>query len=61
MLLLFGGYVLVDSLLKLVRLEHPPIGTVVVFGEQVWQGWLMLGACSASASACGSPTRPPAP
>jgi len=43
-LLLFGGYVLFDSLMKLARLEHPPIGTVVVFGEQVWQGWLMLGA-----------------
>ncbi len=30
--------------MKLARLEHPPIGAVVVFGEQVWQGWLMLGA-----------------
>jgi divalent metal cation (Fe/Co/Zn/Cd) transporter len=43
-LLLLGVYVLGDSLMKLVKAEHPPIGLVEVFGQEVWLGWLMLGA-----------------
>jgi divalent metal cation (Fe/Co/Zn/Cd) transporter len=43
-LLLFGSFVLFDSGMKLVKVEHPPIGTVVLFGEQLWLGWLMLAA-----------------
>jgi cation diffusion facilitator family transporter len=43
-LLVLGGYVLFESALKLVTAEHPSIGTVVVLGEQVWLGWLMLPA-----------------
>lgn len=26
----------------LYRLEHPTIGSMVLFGEPVWLGWLML-------------------
>jgi divalent metal cation (Fe/Co/Zn/Cd) transporter len=43
-LLAFGSFILFDSAMKLVRVEHPPIGTVVIFGEQLWLGWLMLVA-----------------
>jgi cation diffusion facilitator family transporter len=39
-----GGFLLVDAVLKLVRQEHPTIGTVVVFGQPIWLGWLMLPA-----------------
>ena len=48
-LLLFGGFILVDSALKLVTAEHPTIGLVEVFGEQVWLGWLTLPALAWSA------------
>ncbi len=43
-LLALGAYVLFDSAMRLVLAEHPPIGTVVVFGQQLWLGWLMLAA-----------------
>lgn len=42
-LLLFG-----DALASLVRREHPTIGFVSLFGTQVWQGWLMIGALAYS-------------
>jgi cation diffusion facilitator family transporter len=43
-LLVLGGYVFLDSAIKLVRAEHPPIGVIQLFGEEVWLGWLMIGA-----------------
>ena len=43
-LLLFGSYILVESALKLVTAEHPPIGVIEIFGETVWLGWVMLPA-----------------
>ena len=43
-LLILGAYVLLDSAMRLVLAEHPPIGTVVVLGQQLWLGWLMLAA-----------------
>lgn len=43
-LLVMGAYVLFDSLLKLVMAEHPPIGVIRLFGEEVWLGWVMIGA-----------------
>src|SRR5688572_3948860 len=43
-LLSFGLFLLTDSLLKLITLEHPSIGTVVLFGHQIWLGWLMIPA-----------------
>src|SRR3546814_20331326 len=39
-----GGYLLVESALKLIRLEHPTIGSVELFGWSVWLGWLMVPA-----------------
>jgi cation diffusion facilitator family transporter len=43
-LLVLGGYVFLDSAIKLVRAEHPPIGVIQLFGEEVWLGWVMIGA-----------------
>ena len=48
-LLFFGGFILVDSALKLAMAEHPPLGLVEVFGEQIWLGWLTLPALAWSA------------
>src|SRR3546814_9745510 len=44
-----GGYLLVESALKLIRLEHPTIGSVELFGWSVWLGWLMIPALVYSA------------
>lgn len=43
-LTLIGSYVLLDSLYKLIMMEHPSIGTIELFGETVWMGWLMVAA-----------------
>ena len=43
-LLLLGSYVLIDSLLKLVMAERPPIGVFVIGGWDPWAGWVMLAA-----------------
>ena len=43
-LLALGSYVLVDSALKLIRAEHPPIGVISLFGAEVWLGWVMIAA-----------------
>ena len=48
-LLLLGGYIVFESALKLIKTEHPTIGLVEVFGQQVWLGWLMLAALAYSA------------
>lgn len=37
-------YLLIDSVLKLVHQEHPTIGSVFIFGHQVWFGWVMIAA-----------------
>jgi cation diffusion facilitator family transporter len=43
-LLIMGVFLVVDSVLKLLSGEHPPIGMVELFDWQVWLGWLMIGA-----------------
>src|SRR5918999_73387 len=43
-LLVLGAFVFFDSALKLISLEHPPIGVIQLFGEEIWLGWLMIGA-----------------
>jgi cation diffusion facilitator family transporter len=40
-LFLMGATLLLDALLKLAAAEHPSIGTVMIFGHQIWLGWLM--------------------
>jgi cation diffusion facilitator family transporter len=44
-----GGFLVVDSVLKLLSGEHPPIGMVELFDWQVWLGWLMIAALVYSA------------
>lgn len=48
-LTLFGGYLLVESALALIRGEHPTIGMIEVFNRQLWLGWLMILALLYSA------------
>jgi cation diffusion facilitator family transporter len=39
-----GSFLLLDSGMKLVSMEHPSIGTVRLFGQTVWLGWPMIAA-----------------
>ncbi len=48
-LLLFGSFILIESTFKLVTAEHPPLGVIELFGEQIWLGWVMLPALAWSA------------
>jgi cation diffusion facilitator family transporter len=48
-LLLMGAFIVVDSGMKLVTAEHPPIGVVEIFGQTPWLGFLMLPALAWSA------------
>jgi len=41
-LLAIGTNLAVEAVTGLVAAEHPTIGTVVLFGETVWLGWLMV-------------------
>jgi cation diffusion facilitator family transporter len=41
-LLVMGGYLIVDSALKLITGEHPSIGGIELFGQTFWLGWLMI-------------------
>ena len=43
-LIVLGAVILFDSILKLIRFEHPPIGLVQPFGDEIWLGWLMIAA-----------------
>jgi cation diffusion facilitator family transporter len=43
-LLVMGAYVFLDSAIKLVLAEHPPIGVIQLFGQEVWLGWVMIAA-----------------
>ena len=42
-LLAFGGFLLFQSVMTLLRAERPDVGVFVVFGQDVWQGWIMIG------------------
>lgn len=39
-----GAFILFDSVERLIVGTHPPIGTVEVFNQQVWLGYIMIGA-----------------
>jgi cation diffusion facilitator family transporter len=43
-LLVLGTYIFLESALKLVTRERPPIGAIELFGQTIWQGWVMLAA-----------------
>ncbi len=42
-LLTMGAFLILDSITGLISAEHPPIGSVVIFSQPVWLGWLMMG------------------
>lgn len=41
-LLAVGGNLAVESIIGLIAREHPTIGTVRLFGNTIWLGWLMI-------------------
>lgn len=43
-----GAFLVYESLLALLRTEHPTVPPVTVFGREVWMGWLMIAALSYS-------------
>lgn len=43
-LLMMGGLLLFNSAMGLISQEKPPIGLTVLFGYDIWAGWLMVGA-----------------
>ncbi len=43
-LTLFGLFILGDSAMTLIKREHASIGLTVLFGYELWAGWLMIGA-----------------
>lgn len=38
-----GAFLIIDSASGLISAEHPPIGSVELFGQTIWLGWLMMG------------------
>ncbi|MFA5606488.1 MAG: cation transporter [Leucobacter sp.] len=42
-LLTVGGTLAFESVMGLIKAEHPTIGTVQLFGVTIWLGWLMVG------------------
>ena len=48
-LLAMGTFLLVDSGIALLSGEKPPIGLAVIFGHEIWSGWLMIGALAITA------------
>lgn len=39
-----GAFVLIESVIKLINREIVSIGTISLFGETVWFGWMMIAA-----------------
>jgi cation diffusion facilitator family transporter len=47
-LTLIGLWLLWDALTKLLGQKRPPIGSMTLFGHQLWAGWIMIAALAAS-------------
>ena len=43
-LLSIGLFTFYDSLMALIKQEHPTIGPRKIFGEMIWMGWIMIAA-----------------
>lgn len=41
-LLTMGAFLIVESALTLIGQERTPIGLTVLFGQEIWAGWLMI-------------------
>ncbi|WP_447762016.1 cation transporter [Sphingopyxis panaciterrae] len=39
-----GALLLWDSVMTLIKAEHASVGSVQLFGHDIWLGWLMIGA-----------------
>jgi len=39
-----GALLLWDSAMTLIRAEHASVGSIELFGHDIWLGWLMIGA-----------------
>ena len=37
-----GSFLAIDSLISLIKLERPTIGSIFIFGHQIWMGWIMI-------------------
>lgn len=45
-----GAFLIFDAVSTLLAAEHPPIGTIELFGHGIWQGWTMIAAMAYSGS-----------
>ncbi|QGU06605.1 Cation efflux family protein [Corynebacterium occultum] len=41
-LFVMGAYLVYESLSALLKQEKPPVGLLVLFGQDIWSGWLMI-------------------
>ena len=48
-LLSIGAFTAYEAVMALLKMEHPSIGAVSLFGQEFWAGWLMIGALAFSA------------
>lgn len=48
-LVTMGAFLIFDAVTAFISFEHPSIGTVSLFGHQIWLGWLMIPAAAWSA------------
>lgn len=37
-----GCFLAIDSSIALIKMERPTIGSVFIFGKQIWMGWIMI-------------------
>ncbi len=49
-LLVVGAMLAYEAATALVKIEHPTIGTLNLFGHTIWQGWLMMGVMTVIAA-----------
>jgi cation diffusion facilitator family transporter len=47
-LIAMGGFLVVDAAVFLARQQHPTVGSIELFGQQVWMGWVMIAALAYS-------------
>ncbi len=48
-LLSIGAFMAYGAIIALLKMEHPTIGAIRLFGQEFWLGWLMIGALLYSA------------
>src|SRR5699024_9952658 len=48
-MLVMGGLMVFESISALIKQEKPPIGVIVLFGQDIWMGWLMIVVMAFSA------------